>query len=108
VHDRFKFLRSVGVCYRDPSKTAIFHRPDYGRDSTLVKAYCLYLSAIEFRSHAAQTSGELYTNAHSSIGEALREANIMCRMIEPHELSVVLQKAVDDELVLVHNGDIFR
>jgi hypothetical protein len=61
---------------------------------------------MELRSHAAGASGELYTNAHTSIEEALHVTSVTCGMIEPLELSVVLKTAVENELVLVHNGDI--
>lgn len=106
ISSKLKYLRDLGIGSRDTSKNRYSRRFDDFYDSTIINAYAIYLAVIELRRHAAGASQELYKSTHESIQNALYMARGACRMIQPKELSVVLIRAVEDELVLVCNGDL--
>lgn len=109
VRSKLEFLRDLAITSRQPLH-APPARPNLlcEEGSQLIRAYCLYLSAVSLRQNAAQTPiYAIYMGTHDTMLHALYLARVVCKGIQPRGMSNFLVRAVASEMSLVQIGTPF-
>jgi hypothetical protein len=106
VRRKLQSLRSIGAGIRDPAVPGSFSIESL--DSTapqLVQGYSLYVAIVYLRTQASRSTPEIYQSTNATIfGAVFTLSQVTYSRIVPHEVSVMLKRATEDEADLSRIG----
>jgi hypothetical protein len=106
VRRKLQSLRSIGGGIRDPAVPGSFSIESL--DSTapqLVQGYSLYVAIVYLRTQASRSTPEIYQSTNATIfGAVFTHSEVTYSRIVPHEVSVMLKHATEDEADLSRIG----